>query len=448
MAGETLSALVLRRLAEEVVARAMDSDINDLEVAMRDATQTHDTKAHIDALELVTSHVNQYRNRLVPIAWLPDEILLHIFHQAAKLEWIFTFGEDPEAAYSFPREPDVRSVYREVFKLQLVCRWWYNIIESDPRFWTVISPGMIGAPLEKTISNSARSKLVVLGQRGTDDPHQDLFLDQLTRFSDRFHSLVLTKRWNQGSPLQIWRKPLPGLVKLWLVNFEEDLPLDQADYFSGQPPSLRFLCSLSSPLPPHPPMYGSLEFLFVSGSISHGRDILIDVLPNARRLRTLQLRINSMGNTMQTEGCPAVIELPQLEFICLRLSAWSFIVALLERIKMPNYKTLQVLSNDIRPESLTAVLCPFFHEALHATKRPIALDVREETFEFRTEAKTIFLSRPWTPRTAWPDFFVGFEPSADAPIIRVALFLGTRDSQETPDPSVVFTFNSDRFIFI
>lgn len=32
MAGETLSALVLRRLAEEVVARAMESDINDLEV--------------------------------------------------------------------------------------------------------------------------------------------------------------------------------------------------------------------------------------------------------------------------------------------------------------------------------------------------------------------------------------------------------------------------------
>lgn len=373
MAGGTLSALVLQRLAEEVVARAIESDINDLEVAMRDATQTHNTKAHIDALELVTSHVNQYRNRLLPISWLPDEILLDIFHHAANIGWIFAYGEDPKAAESFPSEPDVRSVYRDVFKLQLVCKGWYNMIELDPRFWTVISPGMAGAPLEKTISNSARSKLVVLGQRGLDDAYHDLFLDQLTNCSDRFHSLVLTKRWNQGSPLQIWRKPLPNLAKLWLVNFEDDLPLDQADYFSGQPPSLRFLCSLSSPLPLYPPMYESLEFLSVSGPINYGRDILITVLPNARRLRTLQLTISNnsyspVGNITQTEGCPAVIELPQLEFICLR-SAWSFIVTLLERIKMPNYRTLQVLSHDVRPESLTAVLCPFFHEAIHGTKR-------------------------------------------------------------------------------
>ncbi|KIO33563.1 hypothetical protein M407DRAFT_240972 [Tulasnella calospora MUT 4182] len=199
-------------------------------------------------------------------------------------------------------------------------------------------------------------------------------------------------------------------------------------------------------------MYESLEFLSVSGPINYGRDILITVLPNARRLRTLQLTISNnsyspVGNITQTEGCPAVIELPQLEFICLR-SAWSFIVTLLERIKMPNYRTLQVLSHDVRPESLTAVLCPFFHEAIHGTKRPIALDIKEETFEFRTEAKTIFLSRPWTPRTAWPDFFVGFEPLPEAPITRVALFLSTRNPHDTPDPSVVFSFNSDRFIFI
>ncbi|KAG8919828.1 hypothetical protein FRC01_001077, partial [Tulasnella sp. 417] len=176
MAGETLSALVLKRLAEEVVARAIESNINDLEVAMRDATHTHNTKAHIDALELVTSHINYYRNRLVPISWLPDEILLHIFHHAANIEWIFTYGEDTEGAYNFPREPDVRSVYREVFKLQSVCRGWYNAIESDPRFWTVISPGMTGAPLEKAMSHSARSKLVVLGQRVNDDPDQETFL--------------------------------------------------------------------------------------------------------------------------------------------------------------------------------------------------------------------------------------------------------------------------------
>ncbi|KAG8943908.1 hypothetical protein FRC04_002449 [Tulasnella sp. 424] len=453
MTGGILSPLVLKRLAEEVVARALESDINGLEVAMGDATQSHNTKYHIDALELVTSHINQYRNRLVPISWLPDEILLHIFHHAANIEWIFSYGEDTEQAYSVPNEPDVRSVYRDVFRLQLVCRGWCNLIESDPRFWTVISPGMVGAPLEKAISNSAYAKLVVLGQRDFDDKYHEVFLRQLASFSDRFYSLVLTKRWNQQAPFPIWRKHLPNLAKLWLVNFEDDIPLDQAEYFSGQPPPLRFLFALSSPLPPYPPLYESLEYLSVSGAINFGSNLLIDALPNTRRLRTLHLTINSgpyspLGNVMQTEGCPPIIELPRLEVLGFRLCAPSFTVTLLERLKMPNFRTLRVRSQDVWLEPLVSVLSPFFHEALHKTVRPIALDLKDETFEFRTEAKTIFLSRPRSPRSAWPDFFVGYEPPTDAPINRVAVFLGTKDVQETPDPAALSSLISSNFILI
>ncbi|KAG8943909.1 hypothetical protein FRC04_002450 [Tulasnella sp. 424] len=318
MTGGTLSALVLKQLAEEVVARALESDINGLEVAIGDAPQSHNTKVHIDALELVTSHINQYRNRLVPISWLPDEILLHIFHHAANIEWMLGYAEVTEQAYRVPNESDVRSVYRDLFRLQLVCHGWGNLIDSDTRLWTVISPGMVGAPLEKAISNSARSKLVVLGPRNFDDEYHEVFLRQLASFSDRFGSLVLTKRRKQQGPFQIWRKQLPNLAKLWLVKFEDDMPLDQEEYFSGQPPPLRFLYAASSPLPPYPPLYESLEYLSVSGANNIGSNLLTDALPNTRRLRNLRLTINAgrnspLGNDMQTEGCPQIIELLRLE---------------------------------------------------------------------------------------------------------------------------------------
>ncbi|KAG8943910.1 hypothetical protein FRC04_002451 [Tulasnella sp. 424] len=452
MTGGTLSALVLNRLADEVVARALESDINGLDVAIGDATQSHNTKAHIDALELVTSRINQHRNRLVPISWLPDEILLSILHHAANIGWMLSYGEDTEQAYSVPNEPDVRSVYRGVFRLQLVCRGWCNLIESDPRFWTVISPGMAGAPLEKAISNSAYAKLVVLEQRSFDDESNEVFLRRLASFSDRLYNLVLTNRWNQQAPFQIWKKRLPNLAKLWLVNLEDSMPLDQAEYFSGQPPPLRFLSALSSPLPPYPPLYESLEYLSVSGEIDFGRTLLVDALPNTRRLRNLHLTINasqnsSLSNVTQTEGYPPVIELPRLEDVCLRHCAPSFTVTLLERLKIPNFRTLRMLSHEVWLEPLVSVLSPFFHEALHKTVRPIALDLKDETFEFRTEAKTIFLSRPRS-RSAWPDFFVGYEPLIDAPITRVVVFLGTQDVHETPDPAAVSSLISGNFILI
>ncbi|KAG9019291.1 hypothetical protein FRB90_004298 [Tulasnella sp. 427] len=453
MAAHPLSDLVLKRLAEEVVARALDSNINDLESALREAALSRNSKSHVEALELVSCHINQYRNLLLPVSRLPNEILLDILHRAANTEWISTFGEGTEQAFDIPDDKHVRSIYRAVFKLQSVCREWHDLVESDPRFWAGLSPEMAGPPLEKALYNSANSKLVVLGQRGRNDVYPEQMLRQLESRSDRFHSLVLTKRWHKRVPFQAWRKPLPKLAKLWLVNFEDDTPVDQAEYFGGQPPPLRFLSALDSPLPPHPPMYKALECLSVCGALKFGRAILQDVLPNCPRLRILYLKMirghdGSMSDALDIEGVPATIELPQLEVMSLRFCAPDFTLAVLSHVVMPQYKTLEVLTRDIIFDPLASALTPFIHNALRTTDRPVALDLTDIMYEFRTKDKTILLSRGLSNNREWPDFFAGYQPSTDSQIIRVALFLGTSNPAETPDPGSVSSFNTGNFILV
>ncbi|KAG8894078.1 hypothetical protein FRC01_013171, partial [Tulasnella sp. 417] len=172
-----------RAQMEQSISHLIYSEVSRDEISRE--LSVNDPRTQLVVLDKLSLVLNTYRNRLIPINRLPQDIMHHIFSIALQLENMHQVELAVSADYSL-------KVVDQRGRLRLVSRSWNSFVVSTPEFWSLVDTAVMDqALLSRRIERAQQRELCITHQLGYYSPTES---QQLAIFLSPYLNRIRTLR--------------------------------------------------------------------------------------------------------------------------------------------------------------------------------------------------------------------------------------------------------------
>ncbi|KAG8944819.1 hypothetical protein FRC04_001557 [Tulasnella sp. 424] len=309
---DTFNHLELERLAGETAAQAFGVGFNDLDSFITQQCENRGGSEVIGRLDFFLGCLSRYRNRLLHVELLPDDILLHIFRLAVN------FDELTDITRNTNLSREIQKHYRNLYSIQMVQKRWHDIIVSYSPFWSRISTSMPQNAIDLALTRAKETPLCIRARYDEGESARH-FMDMVLPWSSRIGSLMIDLG-NGGKEMfaPLWMR-LPAIQKLQITH-AEDIPYQGSNKSSPTHgiPSPHWIHLRNSALPTAPILYARVEELILEHpSATLTCDVLKSIVLSAPRLRTLRLD-TLRPESLHDESLVDPLPVPNLQHLHMR----------------------------------------------------------------------------------------------------------------------------------
>ncbi|KAG8950008.1 hypothetical protein FRC04_008087 [Tulasnella sp. 424] len=280
-----------------------------------------------------------------------------------------------------PRKPR-----RDLCRLSLVCRLWWEWIESSALFWTYVSaedgPTYVRRALEK--SKHAPIDLRHSGHRSPDMTLEALLVQagpHIARWRPLIASLPSSPVSWKATLAALTTTPAPSLRTLNLrlgglnLSISQDMPII---LFGGAPasPSLKNITLTQIPVAFGPLRLSGLVSLALKHMATVSTLQLFEILRNSPGLKTLRLEGNEgLAAVEPRSSAVEPIELPKLSSLIIKWIDHGAVNCLLSTIRIPNRRQVSIRADVSNINARSVLFTPSIAHILHVQPAAItALD--------------------------------------------------------------------------
>ncbi|KAG8944810.1 hypothetical protein FRC04_001548 [Tulasnella sp. 424] len=446
---ETLNRSEVERLAGETAAQAFGVGFNDLDSFITQQCESRGGSEVIGTLDLLLGCFSRYRNRLLRVELLPDDILLDIFSLAVNFDELKNITRSTD----LPRE--MRIQYRNLCSIQRVEKRWHDIIVSYAPFWSLICASMPQNAIELALTRAKQSPLCIRAQYDEEEGAGH-FMDMVLPMCSRIRSLILDLgHGGEEMFAPLWMR-LPAIQRLQVV-YAEDIPYQASDKSSPTHgiPSPHWIHLIDSALPTVSILYAQVEELTLERpSVPLTCDVLKSIVLSAPRLRILRLempRLESLNDESPVDPMPV----PNLQLLCILCANGDEVSCILDWFQLSPSTSIQITARDAGDMGLTPYegqIRSLIWSALRSTTEPsFCLDLAPWAYKFQIGESSIEIEGGYhNTYPQWPDFFKGFVPRAGQAPLRVYVFLTATLGYpgEFPNQDCLAGLHNDSFVMM